>query len=108
MRKTIRRSWRCDCDGVSNVEPGRAKQGQVEMFSRIIKKDTGSIPLSCPWSVSSKPLVQDVISVRSMRRAKMSPGPISQRLMDGVAAFQAAYEGAAESRRELEKSQRAK
>lgn len=106
MLRSVRRAWRCDCDGVSHLQPGRPYDGQTRGYAAIIARECGSTPPTCPWRSPDHPLVQDIYAVRSAHRANVDPGPLSQRLTDACSAFQAAFDAASEERRKAEDAAR--
>lgn len=106
MLRAVRGAWRCDCDGVSHLRPGRSHEAQTRGYALMIARECGSAPVSCPWRSAEHPLVRDVYAVRAAQNANMDPGPLSQRLIDACAAFQSALDAASDGRRKAEDAAR--
>lgn len=97
-------AYRCDCGGVPS--PGREKLGAAEGFAKVIKKETGAAPLSCPWRAVESPLVQDVYAVRAMAKAGVPVPEITSRLAHAVGTYEGAHSAAFAERSEREREAR--
>lgn len=78
----------------------------AEAYAERIKKDCGASPDTCPWNASSNPLVQDVLSARSMAKAGVILDFISSRLQTAMGVYESAVNGATASRLDDERAKR--
>lgn len=93
---------------MSHAQLGRARVPVAEGYAKTIKSECGAAPVTCPWRTAGSPLVQDVLTIRAMARAKVPMPEISQRLSQAVGAYENAYNAANAARHEYEREQRSK
>lgn len=87
MRRRLRLSYGCDCEGETN---GRVGAKMTDGILSTVEEWTGSRPLTCPWRAFVDDLVREVLEAWTFFEkgalALFCPNP-SHRLMMGLRCF---------------------
>lgn len=92
---SIRRAWRCSCDGASHRFPGREAHAAVEVNRISLRQAAGVEDMqTCPWQALRHPVVAEVLAHVRMCASGfgMSPSAIiplnpPHRIWDGVLTY---------------------
>ncbi len=78
----------------------------VSRLARIVEKQCGAAPSTCPWRATESPLVQDLMTLSAKRKAGIELPQMSARLEDAFAFYTGALRSAQSAREELERKRR--